>query len=113
MIFPDLLVLLLLPAVLSAAPIPADHEKLKPRPRLTGTLSLPVHVDVALWHPDSKHLILRCSDGIVRVIRRDQFGNDEPTGKPKSELKLPPRSQHIALSPEGSELYSIVTSGGG
>lgn len=101
-----------LPALVLAAPVPTDNEKPKPRPRLIGTVSLPVQVEEIVWLPDGKHLILRCNDGLARVIRRDQFSDDDPAGKPVAEFKLPTRSQHLAISPDGSELYAVVTAGG-
>jgi WD40 repeat protein len=96
----------------TAAPVPTDGEKPKPRPRLVGTFTLPVEVSDVIWLPDGKHLVLRCGDGLVQVIRRDQFGDDEPTGKPVSEFKLPPRCRTLALSPDGTELYTVGGSDG-
>jgi hypothetical protein len=92
--------------------VPADTEKPRPRPRLTGTVSLPAHVDDVLWLPDGKHLILRCNDGVARVLRRDQFGDDEPAAKLVAELKLPAGGHHLALTADGTELYAVVSAGG-
>lgn len=104
--------LLLALAAAVAAPIPADAEKPKPRPRLTGTVSIPAQVDDVLWLPDGKHLILRCNDGVARVVRRDQFGDDEPAARPVAEFKLPAGGHHLALSPDGGEVYAVASAGG-
>ncbi len=104
--------LLLALAVSVAAPVPADTDKPKPRPRLTGTASLNAHVDDVLWLPDGKHLILRCNDGIARVVRRDQFADDRPAVKPLAELPLPADGHHLALTADGAEVYAVVSAGG-
>jgi hypothetical protein len=94
-----------------AAPVPADTEKPKPRPKLVGTVSLPVNAQHVIWLPDGKHVLLQCGDDVARVIRRDQFGDDEPTGKPVAEFKLPTESSRLDLSPDGAELYTVTSAG--
>jgi hypothetical protein len=106
------MVLAALPHVALAAPIPNDSETPKLRSRLIGTMTLPVRVEDLVWLPDGKHLILRCHDGIARVVRRDQIGENEPTVKAIVEFKLPARCQHLELTAEGNQLYSVVAAEG-
>lgn len=95
-----------------AAPVPADPDRPKPRPRLTATAAIPAEVEDVIWLPDAKHLVLKCGDGTARVIRRDQFGDDEPAVKPVAELKLPPRAGELQLGADGEELYTLAATGG-
>lgn len=99
---------LLFVAPLLAAPVPADGEKPKPRPKLVASARLDAGVDGVLWTPDGKHLVLRCGDGTARVVRRDQLTDDEPAVPPAAGFKLPENAHHLALSPSGAELYAVA-----
>jgi hypothetical protein len=104
---PPLIALLCVPQLL-AAPVPADGEKPKPRPKLVVSARLEADVNGVLWTPDGKHLILRCGDGKARVVRRDLLTADEPEVKPTTEFALPDGGFHLALAPGGTDLYSVV-----
>lgn len=106
--------LVLLTAVALSAPVPtvAGAERPAPRARLTGTLTVPAYIEQVLGLADGKHLVLRCRDGVVRVVRRDQFASGEPAAKPVAEFKLPGRCQGLAVTPDGTELYAEVPTHG-
>lgn len=98
----------LLALLLLAAPLVAN-DKPKPRAKLLGTIKVNKMVDQVVWTPDAKHLIL-IAEGKGMVVSREQLGDDTPA-KPVAEFDLPTGAARFGVTPDGTELFAVVSAG--
>jgi hypothetical protein len=94
--------------LLLAAPLAAD-DKPKPRAKLLGTLKVNKLVELAVWTPDARHLIL-IAGGKGLVLGREQLGDDTPA-KPVAEFDVPAGGAKFGVTPDGTELFAVVSAG--